>query len=83
MCSVVSDSFDPMDCIPSGSSVHEILQARILEWIALPLSRGSSQPRDRTLSFSALQEDSLRLRPGKPNYMGYKNIKYFVGGKIV
>ena len=33
----------PMDCI-----VHGILQARILEWVAFPFSRGSSQPRDRT-----------------------------------
>ena len=35
-----------MDCSPSGSSVHRILQARILEWVAVPFSRGSSQPRD-------------------------------------
>ena len=35
---------DPMDCSPRGSSVHWILQARILEWVAIPLSRGSSQP---------------------------------------
>ena len=33
---------------PPGSSVHGILQARILEWVAMPSSRGSSQPRDRT-----------------------------------
>ena len=39
---------DPVDCSPSGSSVHGILQAVILEWIAIPFSRGSSQPRDRT-----------------------------------
>ena len=39
---------DPMDCSPSDSSVHGILQARILEWIAIPFSRGSSWPRDRT-----------------------------------
>ena len=37
---------DPMDCSPPGSSVQEILQARILEWVAMPSSRGSSQPRD-------------------------------------
>ena len=37
---------DPMDGDPPGSSVHWISQARILEWIAMPLSRGSSQPRD-------------------------------------
>ena len=39
---------DPMDCSPPGSSVHGILQARILEWVAIPFSRGSSKPRDRT-----------------------------------
>ena len=39
---------DPMDYSPTGSSVHGILQARMLEWIAMPFSRGSSQPRDRT-----------------------------------
>ena len=41
--------YDPMDCSPPGSSVHGILQARILEWIAIPFSRGSSHPRDQTL----------------------------------
>ena len=39
---------DPMDCSPPSSSVHGILQARILEWVVIPFSRGSSQPRDRT-----------------------------------
>ena len=39
---------DPMDYSPSGSSVHGILQARILEWVAMPSSRGSSQPRNQT-----------------------------------
>ena len=33
---------NPMDCSPLGSSVHGILQARILEWVAIPFSRGSS-----------------------------------------
>ena len=37
-----------MDCNPPGSSVHGILQARILEWVAIPFSRGSSPPRDQT-----------------------------------
>ena len=37
-----------MDYSPPGSSVHGILQARILEWVAMPFSRGSSQSRDRT-----------------------------------
>ena len=37
-----------MDCSPPGSSVHGISQARVLEWVAISFSRGSSQPRDRT-----------------------------------
>ena len=45
MFSVMSD---PMDCSPPGSSVHGLLQARILEWVTISYSRGSSQPRDRT-----------------------------------
>ena len=39
---------DPMDCSLPGSSVHGILQARILEWVSISFSRGSSQLRDRT-----------------------------------
>ena len=39
---------DPMDYSLAGSSVHGILQVRILEWVAIPFSRGSSQPRDQT-----------------------------------
>ena len=45
---VVSNSLHPMDCSPPGSSVHGILKARILEWVAMPSSRGSSQPRNGT-----------------------------------
>ena len=37
---------DPTDCSPLGSSVHGILQARTLEWVAISFSRGSSRPRD-------------------------------------
>ena len=39
---------NPMDCSPPGTSARGIPQARILEWVAIPISRGSSQPRDRT-----------------------------------
>ena len=39
---------NPMDYIPPGTSVHGILQTRILEWVAMPSSRGSFWPRDRT-----------------------------------
>ena len=53
---------DPMDCSPLGSSVQRILQARILVWVAMPSSRGSSQPRSPTL-----QADSFPSEPpGKP-----------------
>ena len=45
-CSVMSNSCDPVDCSLPGFSVHGILQARILEWVAIFSSRGSSQPRD-------------------------------------
>ena len=39
---------DSMDCSLTGSAVHGILEARILEWVAILFSRGSSQPRDQT-----------------------------------
>ena len=39
---------DPMDCSLTGSSVHGIFQARVLEWVAISFSRGSSPPRNRT-----------------------------------
>ena len=47
-----------MDCSPPGSSVHGILQARILEWVAMPFSRGSSHPGIEPVSH-ALQAVSL------------------------
>ena len=46
---VMSDSLRPRGLWPPGSSVHGILQARILEWVAISFSRGTCQPRDRTL----------------------------------
>ena len=39
---------DPMVCSSPGFCVHEIFQARILEWVAISFSRGSSRPKDRT-----------------------------------
>ena len=44
----MSDSYDPMDCSSPGFSVHGILHARILEWVSISFSRGSSWPRDWT-----------------------------------
>ena len=43
----VAQSFPPL-CDPTDYTVHGILQARILEWVAIPFSKGSSQPRDQT-----------------------------------
>ena len=43
LCSTLCD---PVDCSPPGSSIHGVHQARILEWAAMPSSRGSSWPRD-------------------------------------
>ena len=52
VCVLVAQScltlWNLMDCNPPGSSVHRIFQARILEWIAIPFSRGSSRLRDQT-----------------------------------
>ena len=42
---------NPVDCSLQGSSVHGIFQARVLEWVAISVSRGSSRPRDRTQVF--------------------------------
>ena len=50
-CLVMSNSLQPMDCSLPGSSIHGILQARILEWVAISFSRGSSQPRNKTQVF--------------------------------
>ena len=56
----------PMD--PPGSSVHEILQARILEWVAIFSSRGSSQPRDQTWVFLHCRQILYSLsHQGSPN----------------
>jgi len=52
---------DPMNCSLPGSSVHGILQARRLEWVAIPFSRGSSQLNDGT-QVSCIAADSLHLR---------------------
>ena len=54
--------YDSMDCSPPGSSVHGILQARILEWVAMPSSRGSSWPRHWTGS-PVLRAESLWPEP--------------------
>ena len=56
---------DPMGCSQPGSSVHGILQARIMEWIATPFSRGSSRPRDRT-RVSSIADRFFPVRATRP-----------------
>ena len=60
---------DPLDCSPSGSSVHGVLQARILEWVAIPFSRDIPDSGIKVAYpvSPALQTDSLPAEPsGKP-----------------
>ena len=74
----MSNSCDPTDCSLPGSSVHGILQARILEWLAISFSKGSSHPGIESGS-PALQADSLltELR-GKPWLCVYSiNVIFF------
>ena len=56
---------DPMDCSLPGSSVHGIFQTRILEWVAVPSSKGSFRPRDR-ICVSAISCLGRRLLFGRP-----------------
>ena len=72
--SVVSNFCDPMNCNLPGSSVHGILQARILQWVAISFSRGSSWPRDgtrvssmagRRFTIWAPREAQTSMGPGK------------------
>jgi len=62
-CPVLSD---PMDCSLPSSSVHGILQERILEWVAMPSSRGSSQPRNQTRISCIAGRFFTSEPPGKP-----------------
>ena len=66
---------NPRTCSPPGSSVHGILQARILEWVAMLSSRGSSQPRNWTRIFCLLHWEaySLPLMPHGIKITGYLN----------
>ena len=75
---------DPMDCSPPGSSVHGILQARILEWVAIPFSRGSSQPRDWTQVSCTASRFFTTEPPGKPHqseWSSSKSLQVINGGE--
>ena len=56
--------FDPMDCSLLRSSVHGIFQARVLEWVAISFSRGSSWARDRTQVFRTVGRRFTTCMPG-------------------
>ena len=75
---------DPVDCSSPGSSVHGILQVRILEWVAMPSFNGSSKAGIEPRS-SALQADSLLAEPpGKPFFaLGHSVIPAAFVEKIV
>ena len=60
----MSTLYDPMDCSLSGSSVHGISEARIMEWVAIPFSRDLLAPGIKP-AFPALQVDSLPPSHGK------------------
>ena len=55
-----------VDCSPPGSSVHGVLQVRILEWVAISYSRGSSQTRDQPMSPALADRFFTTMPPGKP-----------------
>ena len=61
---------NPMNGSPPGSSVMGILQGRILEWVAMPSPRGSSQPRDQTQVFHTAGGLLMSEPPGKPKNNG-------------
>ena len=66
--------FNPMDCSLPGSSVHGILQARILEWAAISFSMGSSRPRDQTCISCITGRFFTTEPPGKPSSEGARSL---------
>ena len=62
--------YDPMGCSLPGSPVHGIFQARVLEWVAISFSRGSSQPRGRTHDSHIAGGFFISRATGKPKNIG-------------
>ena len=74
---------DPMGCSPPGSSVHGIFQARVLEWVAIFFSRGSSQPRDRTRNSHTAGRHFNRLNhQGSPLYLSVQFSRSVVSASL-
>ena len=70
---------DPIDCSLPGSSVYGILQVRILEWVAIPFSRGCSQPRDWTqVSCTAGRFFTIWATRAVPWHKEYTTIQFHV-----
>ena len=68
---------DPMNCSPPGSSVHGILQARILEWVATALQQGIFPTQGLNPVLLHWQEDSfLTEPPGKPKFLQSRTLSY-------
>ena len=87
VCMLVRLFWDPMDCSPPGSSVHGFFQARILAWVAISFSRGSSWPRDgtwvsciagRLLTTWAIREAIHGKRPPTWKSDKFLNLRYLL-----
>ena len=75
---------DPVDCSPPGSSIQGILQARRMEWVAIPFSRGSSPPRDGTcISYVLYHLYHLGSLLFKEILFKYKNLKVYTSGFVL
>ena len=68
---------DPMDCSPPGSSVHGILQTRILGWVASSFSRGSFRPRDQNF-FSCVSCIGRRILDHCPAWEGFVSCLFYI-----
>ena len=66
---------NPVDCSLQGSSIHGIFQAKTMEWVVIPFSRGFSRSRNQTW-VSALQADSLPSEPPGKLFLSETNLKY-------
>ena len=74
---------DPMDCSPPGSSIHGIFWARVLEWVAISFSRGSSRPRGWTkVSFIAGRHFTIwATRESLVGFLHWRQILYQLSHK--
>ena len=72
--------WDPMERSQPGSSAHGIVQARTLEWVAVPIPRGSSQSRDQTQVFCTAGRSLPSELPGKPQTL--TSISNWLGTKV-